>query len=68
MEEETWERYNSDGEIDLDAVQDAHDAKKAKKLLPPKVKKERPTKKTPEVDEDGELVVNMDYVQTKAKR
>ena len=44
------------------------DAKKAKKLLPKKVKPGPPAKKLPVVDEDGELVVNMEYVQTKARR
>lgn len=60
------ESDDDDGELDLDALEAEKQAKKAKKLLPKK-EKPVPQKKT-KLDEAGELVINMDYVQKKARR
>ena len=68
--EESDDNSNSDSEeLDLEAIEAERAAKKAKKLLPKKTKLVSTIAK-PEsiVNNDGVLVVNMDYVQTKARK
>ena len=50
----------------MEAWQAEQDAKRAKKLLPKKVKPAPQKKKTDE--EEGDVVINMDYVASKARR
>lgn len=67
-EEESEDEESSDGEVDLEALAAEREAKKAKKLLPPKKAKAVRQKIQPAAEEEGDLVVNMDYVKKKARR